>query len=82
MLADDSWRATWRLYPAAVPLGLTIAKEGQGTVGVADFKAGTYPACSHHGAMNRVAPVEIWRCLHCNIGCEFALRVPWGHHVV
>lgn len=60
-------RATER---EAQPLGNTIAKDSQGFAGFADFAAGRYPACSRHGAMNRVSPEQLWRCLTCNIGME------------
>jgi len=54
-----------------VSLGNTIAKPDQGISGTADFLAGNYPACSIHGAMNKVsANAELWRCLMCNIGVE------------
>ena len=62
----------WRPNPQATALGNTIPKPSQGEYGLADFPAGTYPACSKHGAMNRVAPAPLWRCLTCNIGCEVA----------
>lgn len=66
------WRDTFRPYAdgAATPLGLTLDKPGQGVAGTAQFRAGTYPACSEHGAMNRVAAAPLWRCLNCNIGIE------------
>lgn len=54
------------------PLGLTIKKPGQGKAGIADFSAGCYPACSIHGAMNKVSKdANLWRCLICNIGIEY-----------
>ena len=28
-----------------------------------------YPHCAEHGAMNKVSPEGIWRCLTCNEGC-------------
>lgn len=56
---------------AQIPLGNTLSKLGQGIPGIADFSAGTYPACSIHGAMNRVSPAQMWRCLQCNIGIEY-----------
>lgn len=61
----------FRLDPRQVPLGLTIEKSGQGKSGIADFMGGTYPACSIHGAMNRVSFAQMWRCLRCNIGIEY-----------
>jgi len=57
--------------PGQIPLGLTIKKSNQGTPGIADFSAGIYPACSLHGAMNRVSSAQMWRCLQCNIGIEY-----------
>jgi hypothetical protein len=57
----------------ATPLGNTIRKPGQGVAGTARFIAGVYPACSLHGAMNRVASAQLWRCLACNIGVELEL---------
>ncbi len=56
--------------PEMVALGLTIPKPHQGELGWAQFLAGRYPACSKHGAMNKVAPAPLWRCLNCNIGAE------------
>ena len=56
----------------ATPLGLTLPKSGQGIAGTATFRAGVYPACSEHGAMNRVAVAPLWRCLGCNIGIEIS----------
>lgn len=66
------WRATWMPFAdgAAEPLGLTVKKAHQGQAGTALFPAGRYPACSAHGAMNKVAPAPLWRCLMCNIGVE------------
>lgn len=70
-LIPTGWRETWR--PAEVgALGLTQEKPGQGRTGYAYFIAGTYPACSEHGAMNKVnADTEVWRCLNCNIGGDY-----------
>lgn len=28
-----------------------------------------YPICKQHGAMNKVSPYGIWRCLTCGEGC-------------
>lgn len=28
-----------------------------------------YPYCVRHGAMNKVDPSGLWRCLMCNEGC-------------
>ena len=69
-----SWRSSFAAYPEsqAKPLGLTLTKSGQGVAGTALFLAGYYPACSEHGAMNKVAPAPLWRCLNCNIGVELA----------
>lgn len=72
LLVSSDWRETWREAPDAEPLGLTLPKPEQGNVGIADFIAGTYPACSNHGAMNRVAShSQVWRCLNCNVGADF-----------
>lgn len=59
----------------AKPLGNTLPKPHQGIAGHAIFAAGCFPACSEHGAMNKVAPAPLWRCLTCNIGVE--LSGPW-----
>lgn len=69
-----SWRESFTTYSAAeaTPLGLTIEKPGQGVAGTAEFPAGRYPACSEHGAMNRVAAAPLWRCPTCNIGVELS----------
>lgn len=45
--------------------------ERRGDPGLGDFSAGVYPACSRHGAMNRVGvDPSLWRCLAdgCNVG--------------
>lgn len=64
----------WRRDPSLSPLeGARGAGERQGEFGLGDFPAGTYPACSLHGAMNRVSTKNrLWRCLTegCNVGCE------------
>jgi hypothetical protein len=68
----SDWQTTFRAYrpDEATPLGLTITKPGQGVAGTAMFPAGEYPACSRHGALNRVAQAQLWRCPTCNIGVE------------
>lgn len=71
------WRSSFRHDPEQQPLGLTEAKAGQGEPGIADFSAGTYPACSLHGAMNRVSRRQMWRCLQCNIGVEYPEVAAW-----
>jgi hypothetical protein len=71
----SNWRSTFvPAGPEMAPLGLTLEKSGQGEPGWAEFMAGRYPACSAHGAMNRVSPppAQLWRCLNCNIGVELA----------
>jgi hypothetical protein len=68
------WEETWRTDPSVEPLlegtrGDTT--EHRGEVGLADFPAGTYPACSRHGALIRVGKdPKIWRCMfhNCNVG--------------
>ena len=48
-------------------LGNTIEKENQGLPGYAYFGIGFYPACSIHGAMNKVTVRgngNLWRCLN------------------
>lgn len=70
---------TWAPELTAAPLGLTLKKPGQGEIGTMIFTAGLYPACSEHGAMNKVAKdAQLWRCLNCNIGAEFTGPTPWG----
>lgn len=66
----------WREDPSLVPLPEEGTRVKPGYVagnrfGLEEFSAGTYPSCSRHGAMGRVAP-NWWRCLElgCNIGCE------------
>jgi hypothetical protein len=72
ILEEGPWRTTWRPDGAQVPLGLSTAlRVGHGQPGLAEFPAGTYPACSVHGAMNRVSRAQMWRCLECNIGIEY-----------
>jgi hypothetical protein len=67
----------WRTDPAVVPLldGTRGSMSQAGQVGLAEFPAGTYPACSRHGALICVSRRDgIWRCLtmECNIGAEVA----------
>ena len=50
--------------------------ENQGVIGMADLPAGRYPACSLHGAMNRMRQGDnVWRCLRegCNAGANWPL---------
>lgn len=48
----------------------------QGKVACKEFKAGIYPSCSLHGAMNNVGNNK-WRCLvsKCNVGCEWKVEL-------
>lgn len=66
-------QASWRPDPHVNPLSGGARGDGfrRGKVGIADFIAGTYPACSLHGAMNAVGG-DKWRCLveGCNAGAE------------
>ena len=67
---------TWRTDPSVVALdeGSRGSGANRGEVGLGDFIAGTYPACSRHGAMNRVGrEPSIWRCLAegCNAGAIY-----------
>ncbi len=69
----SDWASTWRADSTQTLLGLSTARRvDHGEPGVADFAAGTYPACSRHGAMNRVSRQQMWRCLECNIGIEYS----------
>lgn len=76
------WRNTWRRSITVQPLeGRRGSGRYAGAIGLASFPAGTYPSCSHHGAMVCVkgATVEVasyWRCLveGCNIGCQWQKR--------
>ncbi len=67
-----TWKNTFKPYTSteAIPLGNTLIKSGQGVSGTAQFLAGIYPACSEHGAMNKVSFASLWRCPTCNIGVE------------
>ena len=72
-----SWRGTWAPSTRLTKLeGRRGSGEAAGEFGEATFPAGTYPACSEHGAMNCVKRGEpsLWRCLAdgCNIGAERA----------
>lgn len=68
---------------SAIPLALTHKRHdvAQGVCGTALFIAGRYPACSLHGALNRVsqrdAGSQLWRCLNCNIGAEWPAAQVW-----
>ena len=71
------WKMTFREFLfndlLIKPLGNTIKKSNQGVAGHANFGIGIYPACSEHGAMNKVTTRgngNLWRCLNCNIGVE------------
>jgi hypothetical protein len=67
-----AWR--WRPDPTVVPIdGARGSGLRRGEPGLADFPAGSYPACSRHGAMTAVGG-EIWRCLieGCNTGGRWA----------
>lgn len=56
------------------PLPLSTVKPGQG---IASIAADGKPACSVHGAMNRVSGErDWWRCLMCNIGVECTIPTP------
>lgn len=66
----------WRADPTILPVedGSRGGGWRRGRPGLADYPAGTYPACSLHGAMIAVGG-EYWRCLieGCNCG---ARKVP------
>lgn len=69
-----NWRLDDRIAPLEGARGEAVCR---GEVGVADFPAGTYPACSLHGALAAVGQGK-WRCLveGCNAGAETAW--PWS----
>jgi hypothetical protein len=70
----EAWRESWHANPFLVELeeGTRGGGERRGEVGLAQFSAGWYPACSLHGAMNRMGREQpaVWRCLAfgCNVG--------------
>jgi len=63
----------FRTHKLATPLTEGTRGTGgrQGEPGIADFMAGTYPACSKHGALISIGGNK-WRCLvsGCNVGVE------------
>ena len=70
-MPDSSLNA---LSVAITPLPLTQVKPGQGEPTMRFWPLCGYetPACTLHGAMNRVTPDrDWWRCLTCNIGVEW-----------
>lgn len=80
MLIDGTWRDSWCAIELLGAVGERL-EEGQrgggaaaGRPGMAAFiGVGEYPACSEHGAMNRLGrDSQIWRCLveGCNVGLE------------
>ena len=34
------------------------------------YDGAVYPYCSEHGAMNKVSPYGMWRCLFCHLGYD------------
>lgn len=73
-----SWKRTWTESFLIAPLeGRRGAGGRAGSIGIADFPAGRYPACSEHGAMNcvrrRIERESLWRCLveGCNVGAAW-----------
>lgn len=71
--SDCVGRHTWRVSKTLTPLEKTLEKPGQGEYGLEVFYAHMeWPSCSKHGAMNKVSgDRDWWRCLTCNIGCEW-----------
>lgn len=79
-----SWATTWRLDTSVRPLeeGTRGHGERRGRVGLAEFKAGWYPACSLHGSLIRVGKEPaIWRCFvrGCNAGA-ITQETRWSDH--
>jgi hypothetical protein len=76
---DTTVCATWRPDSRVVALadGARGMQVRAGVVGVGDFPAGVYPACSRHGALVAVGR-GTWRCLvdGCNAGA--ATDWPWS----
>lgn len=80
------WKSNW--YEDSEPLdeGQRGGGERAGVAGFATFEICgeflTYPACSKHGAMNKLGKERpIWRCLvtGCNVGTE--VEAPLEHHL-
>lgn len=72
-----TWRESWQPIGVTELEGSRGAGVRRGEIGVADFPAGIYPACSNHGAMNRVSKDKsYWRCMveGCNAGAEWIGR--------
>jgi hypothetical protein len=66
-----NWRSDARVELFLEGTRGTMTEAGE--VGLADFIAGTYPACSRHGAMTCLSVRHhLWRCLaeECNIGAK------------
>lgn len=72
-----SWRDTWQ--PAPELEGARGSGERRGRAGHADFGGSLagrrYPACSDHGAMLKLSPSGVWRCMveGCNVGVQTPL---------
>ena len=77
---SGEWRESWSPSERLLPLdGARGDGSIAGEIGMARFPAGTYPACSRHGAMNRVGGKNnYWRCLvhGCNVGAELTPEAP------
>lgn len=67
----ESWRADPRVTVLDGARGEPVRR---GEVGVADFSAGVYPACSYHGALIAIGGGK-WRCLV--EGCNAGAQTPW-----
>lgn len=66
----------WRPDQLVRPLvdGARGSGERAGSVGVAHFTPGLYPACSRHGALTAIGGGK-WRCLV--VGCNAGAQTPW-----
>jgi hypothetical protein len=76
--ASTDTSPSWRDDPSVVPLSPGPTEDPttdwSGQVGLADFTAGTYPACREHGAMLRMTSNNpaVYRCDACGAGAEVA----------
>ena len=59
--------------------GSRASGEAAGEIRMRRMARDVYPACSRHGAMNRVGN-NVWRCLAegCNIGCRYPVPFDVG----
>ncbi len=75
--------SAWRESVEVRPIDVADRDGTVGRVGLADFVAGTYPACEFHGALLCMTPrserAQVWRCDGCGAGAEWSRPQPSCH---